>query len=86
MYILNTEECKMGGCCGCTPKCKGGKLLVAGLLLLVAAEGYFGVSWNPWAVVSWLLVIKGLMMLLFKCPCQASCEAEMKMAPGKKKK
>ena len=72
----------MGGCCGCTSKCKGGKMLVAGLLLLAGLK-YF--SWDPWMVVSWLLIVKGLMMLLWKCPCQASCESEMKMA-GKKKK
>ena len=52
----------------CTPKCIGIKLLIFGLILILAS---LYTTWNIWIVIGVLLIIKAIIMFIMPvCPCQ----------------
>lgn len=53
----------------CTPRCMAVKLLILGLIL-VLAELY--TSWDMWIVFGVILIIKAIVMFIMPvCPCNA---------------
>jgi hypothetical protein len=51
----------------CTPTCKGIKLLIAGIILILVT---MYTNWNIWIVIGVLLIIKAVMMFIMPvCPC-----------------
>ncbi len=53
---------------GCTPACKGMKLLLLGVILILVR--YF-TAWDIWVVIGVLMIIKALMLFIMPiCPCQ----------------
>lgn len=51
----------------CTPGCKGIKLLVLGIVLILVR---LYTAWDIWMVVGVLLILKALMLFIMPvCPC-----------------
>ena len=54
--------------CECTPVCRGAKMLVLGIILILARLVY--PTWDIWVVIGAILAIKGIMLFVMPvCPC-----------------
>jgi len=51
----------------CTPQCKAMKLLIIGVVLVLAR---LYTAWDIWVVIGTILVIKAIILLIMPvCPC-----------------
>ncbi len=60
----------------CTPQCKGAKLLIVGLILILVT---LFTTWNIWLVIGAMLVIKALLLFIMPvCPCRGKAKKSKK--------